>query len=77
MILRFDHRMFVVLFLNMKEEYICVMISVRVKTTFIVGSMRERTISYLKTKKKGMQKMNKKTEEKYGVDKRLCNATHE
>ena len=51
--------MFVVLFLYMKEEYICVMISVRVKTTFIVGSMRERTISYLKTKKKGMQKMNK------------------
>jgi len=32
---------------------------------------------FLKTKKKGMQKIEQKTEEKYGVDKRLCNSTHE
>ena len=42
-----------------------------------MGSKGEITMSYLKTKKKGMQKIEQKTEEKYGVDKRLCNATHE
>lgn len=30
-----------------------------------------------KDKEKGMQKIEQKTEEKYGVDKRLCNSTHE
>ena len=45
--------------LHERRVYLCNDISKR-KTTFIVGSIRERTISYLKTKKKRMQKMNKK-----------------
>ena len=61
----------------MKEEYILCNDITKWKTTCLAGSNRERTRSYLKTKKKGMQKIEQKTEEKYGVDKRLCNATHE
>ena len=60
-----------------KEEYILCNDISKCKTTYIVGSKGEITMSYLKTKKKGMQKIEQKTEEKYGVDKRLCNATHE
>ena len=60
-----------------KEEYILCNDITKWKTTCLAGSNRERARSYLKTKKKGMQKIEQKTEEKYGVDKRLCNATHE